>query len=76
MKMKTKTAASRAGKLRDDALLAWHLLHRGVYARVARKLRIDASYVSRVAAGDRESPRIRKALVSELERIHRLRPAT
>jgi hypothetical protein len=30
--------------------------------------------VSRVAAGDRDSSRIRKALVSELERIHRMRP--
>lgn len=58
----------------EGALLSWHLLHRGVYARVARKLGIDASYVSRVAAGQRESDRIRRALVSELERIQRMRP--
>jgi hypothetical protein len=57
-----------------SALLSWHLLHRGVYARVARKLGIDASYVSRVAAGQRDSDRIRRALVTELERIHRMRP--
>jgi len=57
-----------------SALLTWHLLHRGVYARVARKLNIDASYVSRVAKGQRQSDRIRKALVAELQRIHRLRP--
>ena len=62
------------GKSNGDALLSWHLQHRGVYARVARKLDIDASYVSRVAAGERESDRIRKALVLELERIHRMRP--
>lgn len=67
--MKKKSAARNG-----NALLAWHLLHRGVYARVARKLGIDASYVSRVAAGQRESDRIRKALLAELERIHRLRP--
>jgi hypothetical protein len=58
----------------ENALLEWHLLHRGVYARVARKLSIDASYVSRVAAGQRQSDRIRRALVTELERIQRLRP--
>jgi hypothetical protein len=72
--MKPKSTASHNGKSQGDALLAWHLQHRGVYARVARKLRIDASYVSRVAAGDRESERIRKALITELERINRLRP--
>lgn len=71
--MKRKSISSN-GNAHGDALLSWHLLHRGVYARVARKLSIDASYVSRVAAGDRDSPRIRKALVSELERIYRLRP--
>ena len=69
-----KKAVAHNGKSNGDALLSWHLLHRGVYARVARKLDIDASYVSRVAAGDRDSDRIRKALVTELERIHRMRP--
>jgi hypothetical protein len=73
--MNRKSSASRNGAAKGDALLAWHLLHRGVYARVARKLRIDASYVSRVAAGNRESDRIRKALLDELDRIHRMRPA-
>jgi len=71
--MKRKTVSSSNGK-HGHALLSWHLQHRGVYARVARKLGIDASYVSRVAAGDRDSDRIRKALITELERIERLRP--
>ena len=31
--------------------------HRGLYVRIARKLGVDASYVSRVARGDRRSPR-------------------
>jgi hypothetical protein len=68
--MKKKSSNNGHG----NALLSWHLLHRGVYARVARKLGIDASYVSRVAAGQRDSDKIRRALVTELERIHRMRP--
>jgi len=56
------------------ALLTWHRLHDGIYARVARSLGVDASYVSRVASGERQSQKIEHALVSELERIHRLRP--
>ena len=72
--MKPKSITSHTRKPEEAALIAWHILHHGVYARVARKLRIDASYVSRVAAGDRESPRIREALLAELDRINRLRP--
>ena len=56
------------------ALLKWHRLHEGVYARVARSLGVDASYVSRVASGQRQSETIEHALISELERIQRLRP--
>ncbi len=56
------------------ALLAWHRLHEGIYARVARALGVDASYVSRVASGQRQSVKIESALISELERIHRIRP--
>ena len=37
-------------------------------------LGVDASYVSRVASGQRVSEKIERALVSELERIHRIRP--
>ena len=44
-------------------------LFRGVYSRVARKLKIDPSYVSRVARGERNSPDISKALETELRRI-------
>ena len=60
--------------LDGKALLAWHRLHEGIYARVARSLGVDASYVSRVASGQRQSQTIEHALVSELQRIHRLRP--
>lgn len=37
----------------------------GLYSRVARKLGVDRSYVSRVAAGERRSPAIERAIISE-----------
>jgi hypothetical protein len=55
----------------DDALLKAHRLHRGLYRRVADKLCIDASYVSRVAAGGRGGPKIRRAILDELRKIQR-----
>lgn len=39
----------------DEALLKSHKLHIGVYRRVADKLGVDASYVSRVAMGNRKA---------------------
>ena len=44
-------------------------LMRGLYSRVARKLRIDPSYVSRVARGERSSTAISQALHAELRRV-------
>jgi hypothetical protein len=50
-------------------------LYRGLYVRVARKLGVDPSYVSRVARGDRHSEQIASALREELETISlRLEP--
>ena len=49
-----------------------HFLMRGLYARVARKLKVDPSYVSRVARGERESAAIQAALDREFEDIARL----
>lgn len=46
-------------------------LYRGLYVRIARKLRVDPSYVSRVARGDRHSKQIENALRQELEAINR-----
>jgi hypothetical protein len=60
-----------ANKERDDALLKAHRLHRGLYRRVGAKLGVDASYVSRVAAGARGGPKIRRAILDELRRIQR-----
>jgi hypothetical protein len=39
---------------------------RGTYARVANRLHVDASYVSRVARGQRKSKKIETALEEEM----------
>jgi hypothetical protein len=44
-------------------------LIRGLYGRVARQLKVDPSYVSRVARGERESREIEASLERELKRI-------
>jgi transcriptional regulator with XRE-family HTH domain len=46
-------------------------LYRGLYVRIARKLNVDPSYVSRVARGDRRSIEIEEALSHALEEINR-----
>src|SRR5580692_2091301 len=50
-------------------------LYRGLYVRVARKLSVDPSYVSRVARGDRRSNEIENALRDALEEITQRLPA-
>jgi hypothetical protein len=42
---------------------------KGVYARVARRLKVSPSMVSRVANGHRASSKVKKALLEELEVI-------
>ena len=44
-------------------------LIRGLYGRVARQLKLDPSYVSRVARGERRSAEIEVLLERELRRI-------
>jgi hypothetical protein len=44
-------------------------LIRGLYGRVARQLKVDPSYVSRVARGERQSSEIEVSLERELKRI-------
>jgi hypothetical protein len=56
----------------DEVLLKAHRLHSGVYRRVANKLGVDASYVSRVAVGKRKASKIRGALLDELRKIQSL----
>jgi predicted XRE-type DNA-binding protein len=55
----------------DNILLARHSLYRGLQARVAARLGVNKSVVSRVAAGRKRSKRIEKALLSEARKIER-----
>lgn len=41
----------------------------GLYSRVARQLKVDRSYVSRVARGERHSQQVENALSSEFDRV-------
>ena len=54
-------------------LLKLHRLHEGLYARIARRTGVDASYVSRVARGERRSPKISTALLADLASIEKQR---
>lgn len=43
----------------------------GIYTRVARRLGVDRSFVSRVARGQRRSKPIEDALLSEYDRVQK-----
>ena len=47
------------------------MLYRGLYVRVAQKLKVDPSYVSRVARGERHSPEVENTLRHEIEQINK-----
>src|ERR1700688_227940 len=55
----------------DPGMQSPHTLYRGLYVRIARKLGVDPSYVSRVARGDRRSSQVESALRQALEEINR-----
>ena len=55
----------------NSAIQSPQSLYRGLYVRIARKLKVDPSYVSRVARGDRRSSEIEEALSQALEEINR-----
>src|ERR1700688_3292766 len=44
-------------------------LFRGLYARVAHKLGVDVSYVSRIARGERKSQVAEKAIAREFNKV-------
>jgi hypothetical protein len=44
-------------------------LSRGLYARVARRMRCDVSYVSRIARGERRSARVEAVLRTEFRNV-------
>jgi transcriptional regulator with XRE-family HTH domain len=50
-------------------LLKLAALFRGLYSRVAKKLGVDPSYVSRVARGERHNAEVEQALVQEVQRL-------
>lgn len=41
----------------------------GLYSRVARELKVDRSYVSRVVRGERRSAPVEQAISNEFDRI-------
>ncbi len=60
----TKAKITRLNRLNDTIC--------GIYSRVARRLGVDRSFVSRVARGERRSEEIEKALAAEYERAKRI----
>ena len=68
--LKKSPRKRKAGSSKPPADLASRL--RGLYGRVARKLGVNPSYVSRVARGERHSRSVSNALRRELNRIIRL----
>ena len=50
-------------------LLHTYLAQRGLFARVAKRLGLDPSYISRVARGERQSERISQAIEAELNKM-------
>lgn len=50
-------------------MLAAYVAQRGLFARVAKQLELDPSYVSRVANGERHNERITLAIEAELTRM-------
>lgn len=46
----------------------------GLYSRIARRLGVDRTYVSKVARGERHSPDIEDALLQDFERSQSTEP--
>jgi hypothetical protein len=56
----------------QKSLLRKHHLHAGLYVRVARRLGLHQSYVSKVAHGKVNSLKVSRALLDDLRRIERI----
>jgi transcriptional regulator with XRE-family HTH domain len=61
--MTPKNSAAKLQKLR-------HYIQTlcGLYSKIARRLGVDRTYVSRVAKGERSSPEVEAALIQEFDR--------
>ena len=66
----TKPKKSK-GPVWDQAeeMLRVHREHAGVYRRVANRLKVDPSFVSRVARGARQNEDVQRALIEELSAL-------
>jgi len=53
----------------NERLLQLHQRHLGLYARVAAKLKVNPSYVSRVARGQRDNVKIMAEVLARLQRL-------
>jgi hypothetical protein len=54
---------------RAVTLLRAYIECRGLFARIAKQLDLDPSYISRVANGERRSKRISLAIEAELKKM-------
>jgi hypothetical protein len=61
---KTRESIKRA-----EVLLETHRLHLGLYKRISQRLGVDASYVSKVASGTRESESVMRMLLNQLNAL-------
>jgi len=52
---------------RAEVLLETHRLHLGLYKRISQQLGVDASYVSKLASGTRESESVMRMLLNHLD---------
>jgi hypothetical protein len=59
----------RQNTAEDERLLQLHQRHLGLYARVAAKLKVNPSHVSRVARGQRENAKIMAEVLTQLHRL-------
>jgi coenzyme F420-reducing hydrogenase delta subunit len=57
-----------------EVRLRWHRRFDGLYARIAKHLGVDPSFVSKVASGTRNSDKITQALETEMKRLEKLKP--
>jgi hypothetical protein len=54
---------------RTAGMLRAYIEQRGFFARIAKQLGLDPFYVSRVAHGERHSPKISSAIEAELNKM-------
>ena len=61
-----RTRSVHSQSKQAETLLNFHKQYLGLYSRIAKRMGVDASYVSLVANGEHQSEKLRRALLSEL----------